>query len=77
VADLREDWRNADLAPEERVMLGYVEKLTLTPARMERSDVEALRGVGFDDRAILQIAQITGFFAYLNRVADGIGVGKP
>ncbi len=77
MADLREDWRNADLAPEERVMLGYVEKLTLTPARMERSDVEALRGVGFDDRAILQIAQITGFFAYLNRVADGIGVGKP
>ena len=77
MADLREDWRNADLAPEERVMLGYVEKLTLTPARMERSDVEALREAGFDDRAILQIAQITGFFAYLNRVADGIGVGKP
>jgi uncharacterized protein YciW len=58
-------------------MLAYVEKLTLTPARMEREDVEALRAAGFDDRAILQIAQITGFFAYFNRVADGLGVGKP
>jgi uncharacterized peroxidase-related enzyme len=76
VMDLREDWRGADLSAEERVMLGYVEKLTLTPARMEHADVEGLREAGFDDRAILQIAQITGFFAYLNRVADGIGVGK-
>lgn len=57
-------------------MLAYVEKLTLTPARMERADVERLREAGFDDHAILQIAQITGFFAYLNRVADGVGVGR-
>ena len=77
VEALRRDWRTADLAPEERVMLAYVEKLTLTPARMERQDVEALRAAGFDDRAVLQIAQITSFFAYFNRMADGLGVGKP
>jgi alkylhydroperoxidase family enzyme len=57
-------------------MLAYVEKLTLTPAEVERADVEALRAAGFDDRAVLQIAQITSFFAYLNRMADGLGVGK-
>lgn len=58
-------------------MLGYVEKLTLTPSRVEREDFDALREAGFDDRAILQVVQITAIFAYLNRVADGIGVGKP
>jgi alkylhydroperoxidase family enzyme len=58
-------------------MLAYVEKLTLTPARVEREDVEALRAAGFDDRGILQIAQITSFFAYFNRMADGLGVGRP
>lgn len=57
-------------------MLAYVEKLTLTPARVQRADVEALRAAGFDDRGILQIAQITAFFAYFNRMADGLGVGK-
>jgi uncharacterized peroxidase-related enzyme len=58
-------------------MLGYAEKLTLTPARVTREDFDALREAGFDDRAVLQIVQITAMFAYLNRVADGIGVGKP
>jgi uncharacterized peroxidase-related enzyme len=74
---LRADWRSAALAPEERAMLEYVEKLTLTPARVQREDVEALRAAGFDDRGILQIAQITSFFAYFNRMADGLGVGRP
>jgi uncharacterized peroxidase-related enzyme len=76
VLALRRSFHTADLAPEDRAMLTYVEKLTLTPARLEREDVDALRAAGFDDRAILQIAQITGFFAYFNRVADGLGVGK-
>lgn len=57
-------------------MLEYVEKLTLTPARVTRDDVESLRKAGFDDPAILQIASITSFFAYYNRMADGLGVGK-
>jgi uncharacterized peroxidase-related enzyme len=73
---IRQDWRAADLTPEERVMLSYVEKLTLTPARVTREDVDALRAAGFDDRGVLQIAQITSFFAYFNRMADGLGVGR-
>jgi len=32
--------------------------------------------VGFDDRAILQINLIASWFNYINRVADGLGVGK-
>ena len=40
------------LPEPDRALLGYVTKLTLTPGRMERADVEALRRVGFDDRSI-------------------------
>jgi uncharacterized protein YciW len=47
------------------------------PHGSQREDVEALRAAGFDDRGILQIAQITSFFAYFNRMADGLGVGRP
>lgn len=55
-------------------MLQYVAKLTRTPAAMVIGDVTALREAGFDDRAILDINQITGFFAWCNRTVDGLGV---
>ena len=73
---IKEDYRTADLEPENRVMLDYVAKLTLTPARVQREDVEALRAAGFEDVAILQINLIASWFNYINRVADGLGVGR-
>ena len=60
----------------DRAMLDYAAKLTQTPARMTQDDVERLRQVGFDDRAILQINLIASWFNYINRVADGLGVGR-
>ena len=41
---------------------------------MEQSDVENLRQVGFSDRDILDIAEVVAYYAYANRVADGLGV---
>jgi alkylhydroperoxidase family enzyme len=64
------------LDDRDRAMLGYVEKLTLKPVSIGRDDIEALRLVGFDDTAILQINLIASWFNYINRVADGLGVGR-
>ena len=55
-------------------MLNYSVKLTLTPWEMVSDDVERLRERGFSDSAILDINQVTGYFAYVNRLADGLGV---
>ena len=55
-------------------MLDYVEKLTMTPWAMARDDVETLKDEGFTERDILDINQIAGYFAYVNRLADGLGV---
>ncbi len=55
-------------------MLGYAEKLTRAPWEMVRGDVDALTAAGFSERDILDINQITGYFAYVNRLADGLGV---
>ncbi len=52
----------------------YAVKLTLEPWSVERSDVEALRAVGLDDRAIVDVNQASSYFNYVNRVADGLGV---
>lgn len=55
-------------------MLHYAEKLTLTPALVDRQDVEALRTAGFADEDILAIAEVTAYYAFANRIADGLGV---
>ena len=74
---IRRDWREApDLSDAERAMLRYVEKLTLEPVSVSRDDIEALRMAGFDDTGILQINLIASWFNYINRVADGLGVGR-
>ena len=71
---LQTDYRQANLSPANRAMLDYVYKLTLTPWDMLEADVQTLREHGFSDRAILDINQITAYYAYVNRIADGLGV---
>ncbi len=58
----------------DRALLAYAEKLTLTPGDMHTGDVAALRRVGFDDRAIHDACAIVSYFAFVNRIADGLGV---
>ena len=68
------DYRQAELSAADRAMLDYVRKLTLTPAKLEEQDIIDLRRQEFGDKAILEINQITGFFAWCNRTVDGLGV---
>ena len=76
VKALQEDYRTAPISEQDRVMLDYVAQLTRDATRITREDHERLRGVGFDDRAILQITLIASWFNYINRVADALGVGR-
>jgi uncharacterized peroxidase-related enzyme len=63
-----------DLSDADRAMLAFALKLAREPWSMKREDTEALRAAGFDDTAIHDIVQITGFFSYYNRLADGLGI---
>lgn len=74
VEQLKKDYRQAELSPADRAMLDYAVKLTLTPWEMVPEDVQKLREVGFSDTAILDINQITGYYNFVNRLADGLGV---
>ena len=55
-------------------MLRYAVKLTLRPSEMTEDDVTDLRDVGFSDTDILHIVEVTAYYAYANRVADGLGI---
>jgi len=39
------------------------------------ADVEALRAHGWDDPAIHDAIQVIAYFNYINRVAEGVGIG--
>lgn len=41
---------------------------------MNEEDIARLRAVGLGDAAILDLNLVTGYFALVNRVADGLGV---
>lgn len=54
--------------------LEYVAKLTTRPGELVSSDIDALRESGFDDGEILEINQVTAYFAYANRTVHGLGI---
>ncbi len=41
---------------------------------MERSDLDPMRAAGFSDRDILDITEVVAYYAYANRMADGLGI---
>lgn len=58
----------------ELALMRYGEKLTLSPGKMQEGDVAALRAEGLDDGQILEANQIVGYFNYVNRLLNGLGV---
>jgi len=41
---------------------------------VEEDDVSKLRGAGLCEEAILHVAEITAYFNFVNRMAEGLGV---
>lgn len=68
------DYETAGLSGKRLAMLRYAEKLTREPSAVTEADVVSLRSQGFTDTDILHIAEVVGYFAYANRIADGLGI---
>lgn len=71
---LARDYRLAELSGQDRAMLDYAVRLTRDPGGMGEADVAALKKAGFDDTGILDICQVSAYYNYVNRLADGLGV---
>ena len=68
------DWHQAQLDATDRALCAYAEQLTRTPRETGPEVIEELRSSGLDDRSIHDATQIIGFFDYINRMADALGV---
>jgi uncharacterized peroxidase-related enzyme len=69
-----QDYRTAPITERERAILSYAEKLTRTPWEMVEDDIAPMRAAGLTDRDVLDVNLITCYFAYANRLVDGLGV---
>jgi alkylhydroperoxidase family enzyme len=49
--------------------------LTIAPASVGGGHVDELRGRGLTDEAIHDAIQVVSFFNYINRIAEGVGIG--
>lgn len=68
------DYREAALPKEDRALCDYALKLTRHPQDAREADIEALQGFGFTHQAITIAVQVIGYFNYINRIADSLGV---
>ena len=55
-------------------MLNFAVKLTNEPKNIKIQDIYKLREVNFSDRDILDIVEVTAYYAYAIRLADGLGL---
>lgn len=69
-----QDYGNAALDDETLAIVEYVEKLTKEPSEMTENDIQTLRKTGLSDDHILSVVMVTAMFAFMNRLADGLGV---
>ncbi|HEY8174075.1 MAG TPA: hypothetical protein VIF32_00155 [Gemmatimonadaceae bacterium] len=64
------DWRTAPIDGRLRAMLGFLEKLTLTPHMLAAADARALRKAGLSASAIEDAIHVCTLFNVYDRLAD-------
>ena len=64
------NYRKADLAPRQVAMLDFAMKVSQQAQAIGGADFDALRGHGFSDEDIWDIAAVAAFFALSNRMAN-------
>lgn len=61
----------------DRAMLRFVARLTLSSRSMRKQHTRELRDAGFDETGVHDIVGVASNFAFMNRLADGLGVTVP
>ncbi len=74
VQDIQKDFHTAGLSPREIALLVYAVKLTRSPWDMQQADLTTLRAHDFTDDQLVDAAHCIGYFNFINRVLDGLGV---
>ena len=71
---IAKDWKKANLSERHQALCHFAEKVSEAPKQIKIEDLFSLKQTGYSDRAIHDAVQIIGYFNYINRIADSLGV---
>ncbi len=71
------DWRTAPVNEKVRATLGFLEKVTRTPAEVGPEDILPLRAAGLNDQAIQEALYVCTMFNMIDRWADAFEFDLP
>lgn len=63
-----------ELAPIDRELCQFAEKVTHNQEALAQSDLDGLRRQGLSEAAIMDAVQVISYFNYITRVADSLGL---
>lgn len=69
-----DNFLTAKICSREKAILHYAKMLTEDPGSISAKEIQLLREHGLNDLAIHDLCAIVGYFAFVNRIADGLGV---
>jgi uncharacterized peroxidase-related enzyme len=64
------NYRKADITPRQKAMIDYAMKVSARAHEVGDDDMEMLKGHGFSEEDIWDIAAISAFFGMSNRLAN-------
>ena len=68
-----DDYRTAPIPEKLRLMLEFLEKLTLNPDEVDAKDTASLRDAGVTEAAMREAIYVTVMFNLIDRLADTFG----
>ncbi len=71
---MQQDYRSAGLTARETNLLDFAVKLTKSPSGVRKDDLDLLRGQSLTDEQLVDAVHCIGYFNFINRVLDGLGV---
>lgn len=76
LAEFIHDHTAVSLSSKDRLLCDYAKELTLNPQNFNDSSwADQLKAMGFNDRAILDATLVIGYFNFVNRIVQSLGVG--
>ena len=71
---MKHNYLRASLSPREKALARFAELVTRTSSAVRPQDLNLLREHGLSDGDILDAVEVIGYFNYINRIADALGV---
>jgi len=68
------DYKTADITDDDKLILEFVELVNNDAPSVTKEYIDNLKKHGFSEEKIHDIVQVTSYFNYVNRLADGLGV---